>query len=127
MAQYAAGREQFGKPIGEKQSIQWMIAETAAESRSAPLAGLPHGLDGRHGPALHGPGCGRQAVWLEIASRAIDRACKSTARWAIAAISRSSARGDDARIGEIFEGTNEIQRIVIAENVLTPYGVRVRP
>ena len=33
----------------------------------------------------------------------------------------------DARIAEIFEGTNEIQRIVIAEQMLRPYGVRVRP
>src|SRR5512135_3449785 len=31
MAQYASTREQFGRKIGEKQSIQWMIAETASE------------------------------------------------------------------------------------------------
>ncbi len=52
--------------------------------------------------------------------------CRSTARWATTATSRSSACGA-TRIAEIFEGTNEIQRIVIAEQVLRPYGVRVRP
>ena len=31
MCKYAAGRQQFGKPIGEKQMIQWMIADTASE------------------------------------------------------------------------------------------------
>jgi len=32
----------------------------------------------------------------------------------------------DARIAEIFEGTNEIQRIVIATNIFRDYGVRIR-
>jgi alkylation response protein AidB-like acyl-CoA dehydrogenase len=33
----------------------------------------------------------------------------------------------DARIGEIFEGTNEIQRIVIATNLFRERGIRIRP
>jgi len=33
----------------------------------------------------------------------------------------------DARIAEIFEGTNEIQRILIAEQLLREVGVRIRP
>ena len=33
----------------------------------------------------------------------------------------------DARIAEIFEGTNEIQRIVIASNIFRQHGVRIRP
>jgi alkylation response protein AidB-like acyl-CoA dehydrogenase len=33
----------------------------------------------------------------------------------------------DAKIAEIYEGTNEIQRIVIAENLFRDFGVRIRP
>jgi alkylation response protein AidB-like acyl-CoA dehydrogenase len=33
----------------------------------------------------------------------------------------------DARINEIFEGTNEIQRIVIASNIFRQHGLRIRP
>ena len=33
----------------------------------------------------------------------------------------------DARISEIFEGTNEIQRIVIASELMQEVGVRLRP
>jgi alkylation response protein AidB-like acyl-CoA dehydrogenase len=33
----------------------------------------------------------------------------------------------DARISEIFEGTNEIQRIVIASSIFQEHGVRIRP
>ncbi len=33
----------------------------------------------------------------------------------------------DARILEIFEGTNEIQRIVIASDIFQKQGVRIRP
>jgi len=33
----------------------------------------------------------------------------------------------DARIAEIFEGTNEIQRIVIASSIFREHGVRIRP
>jgi acyl-CoA dehydrogenase len=33
----------------------------------------------------------------------------------------------DARIAEIFEGTNEIQRIVIASRLFREHGVRISP
>ena len=63
----------------------------------------------------------------EIASRAIDRCLQIHGALGYSRDFPIERTWRDARIGEIFEGTNEIQRIVIAENALAPYGVRVRP
>jgi alkylation response protein AidB-like acyl-CoA dehydrogenase len=127
MCQYAASREQFGRKIGEKQSVQFIIAETAAELeaiyslvyRTAWMVdtGQPYTLQA----------AAAKLLGSEIASRAIDRCLQIHGALGYSRDLPIERAWRDARIGEIFEGTNEIQRIVIAENALAPYGVRVRP
>jgi alkylation response protein AidB-like acyl-CoA dehydrogenase len=127
MSQYAAGRAQFGRPIGEKQSIQWMIAETAADLE------LLHSLVYRTAWMVDtGQPYSLQASVCKLfgstaAARAIDRALQVHGALGYSQDFPIERMWRDARIGEIFEGTNEVQRIVIAEEVLRPYGVRVRP
>jgi alkylation response protein AidB-like acyl-CoA dehydrogenase len=127
MATYAAGRSQFGKPIGEKQSIQWMIAETAAELEA--LRSLVYRTAWM--VDTHQPYTQEAAICKlfgsQVASRAIDRALQVHGALGYSRDFPVERMWRDARIAEIFEGTNEIQRIVIAENVLRPLGVRVRP
>jgi acyl-CoA dehydrogenase len=62
-----------------------------------------------------------------VASRAIDRALQVHGALGYDRDFPLERAWRDARIAEIYEGTNEIQRIVIAGQVLRPYGVRVRP
>lgn len=127
MSQYAAVRQQFGRKIGEKQSVQWMIAETAAELEALrALVYRTAWLVDTHQPfTLEAGAC--KLLGSEMASRAIDRALQIHGALGYSRDFPVERAWRDARIGEIFEGTNEIQRIVIAENVLAPYGVRVRP
>ena len=61
----------------------------------------------------------------ELASRAVDRALQVHGALGYDRDFPLERAWRDARIAEIFEGTNEIQRIVIAGQVLRPYGVRV--
>ena len=61
----------------------------------------------------------------EVAARAVDRALQVHGALGYNRDFPLERAWRDARIAEIFEGTNEIQRIVIAGQVLRPYGVRV--
>lgn len=127
MCRYAAGRSQFGRPIGEKQSIQWMIANTATEVEALrSLVYRTAWLVDTHQPYTKEAGMCK-LYGSEVASRAVDRALQVHGALGYNRDFPLERSWRDARIAEIFEGTNEIQRIVIASNVLQPYGLRVRP
>jgi butyryl-CoA dehydrogenase len=115
---YAKERKAFGEPIANKQAIQFMIADMAMELDAARL--LTH-----------------RAAWMK------DQGVRHTRESAMAKLYASEActrithkalqihggygysteydverHYRDARITEIYEGTSEIQRIVIAANTL---------
>jgi len=126
MARYAAGRTQFGTPIGSKQSIQWMIADTAAEIEALrALVYRTAWLVDTHQPfTREAASC--KLFGSEVASRAIDRALQVHGALGYNRDFPLERMWRDARITKIYEGTNEIQRIVIASRVLRHYGLRVR-
>lgn len=127
MCRYAAGRSQFGKPIGEKQSIQWLIANTATEVEALrSLVYRTAWLVDTHQPYTKEAGMCK-LFGSEVASKALDRAVQVHGALGYNRDFPLERMWRDARIAEIFEGTNEVQRIVIASNVLQPYGLRVRP
>ena len=125
MSRYTAGRQQFGRAIGEKQAIQWMIANTATEVEA--LRSLVYRtawmVDTNQPYTKEAGMC--KLFGSEVASRAIDRAVQIHGALGYSRDFPLERMWRDARIAEIFEGTNEIQRIVIAGQVLRPYGVRV--
>ena len=68
--------------------------------------------------ALHAGGQHGQAVCLRDGHvRARTRPCRSTAAWATARSCRVERYFRDAKITEIYEGTSEIQRMVIARSL----------
>ena len=127
MCKYAAGRQQFGKPIAEKQMIQWMIADTASEVEvlRSMVYRTAWMVDTNQPYTKEAGIC--KLFGSEVAARAINRAVQVHGALGYARDFPIERQWRDARIAEIFEGTNEIQRIVIAEQMLRPYGVRVRP
>ena len=116
---YAQLRKTFGKPIGEHQAIQLKLAEMATAPRPRALLTYkrPRGL--RRGPALrHG---GRHGEVLRLRGGARERAsrrCASTAPTATPRSSTSSATTATRRCSCIGEGTNEMQRIIIARQLV---------
>ena len=121
----ARRREAFGQPIGNYQAVQWMLADTATELEAARVLTLKAAdTRGRAAPApAAGPVTAEAAMAKlyasEAAHRAADRAMQILA-------SRGYRRGSvverlfrDARATEIYQGTSEVQRMVIAEHILT--------
>jgi len=120
---YAKTHEAFGQPIGNYQAIQWMLADMATELDAARMltwkAADSRGRRGS-GPAETVTVDASMAKLFasEAAHRAADKAMQILA-------SRGYRRGSvverlfrDVRATEIYQGTSEVQRMVIAEHVI---------
>ena len=115
---YANEREQFGQKIGEFQAIQWKIADMSARLAAAEVLTL-------------------RAAWLR--DQGVRHTVEAAQAKLIASMLANDAARDavqihggagytrefpverylrDARVTEIYEGTTEIQRLVIARNLL---------
>jgi len=116
--EYAKTREQFGKPISRFQGIQWKLADMATELDAAELLTL-------------------RAAWLEDHGKPYEKESAMAKMYASDVTMKASIEGiqilggygyckeypmerhmRDAKICQIYEGTNEIMRMVIANNLL---------
>ena len=115
---YARHREAFGQPIGNYQAIQWMLADMATELDAARMLTLK-AADSRQRQARPTLDASMAKLFAsEAAHRAADKAMQILA-------SKGYRRGSvverlfrDVRATEIYQGTSEIQRMVIAEHIL---------
>jgi butyryl-CoA dehydrogenase len=115
---YAKERRQFGRPIADFQAIQWKLAEMATDIEAATFliyraarlrdAGLPHTREASMAKLFAASMVNRhatQAVQIHggvgyVRDFPVERYFR------------------DAKITEIYEGTNEVQRMVIARHLL---------
>ncbi len=124
---WAKTRKQFGLELAHKQSVQWKIADMATEIEA--LRSLVYRVAWL---VDAGQPFGQLAAMCkmygsEVASRAIDMAHQIHGGLGFTRAFPIERAFRDARISEIFEGTSEIQRIVIASNIFREHGVRIRP
>ncbi|MEW6032212.1 MAG: acyl-CoA dehydrogenase [Bacillota bacterium] len=111
---YAKERVQFGKPIAELQAIQWMIADMATDIEAARLllyrAAELYSQPGRHSAqiAMAKLKCAETAMTHTIKAVQIHGGYGYMREYGIERLMR------DAKITEIYEGTSEIMRLIIA-------------
>ncbi|MBS3975282.1 MAG: acyl-CoA dehydrogenase [Syntrophomonadaceae bacterium] len=115
---YSKERIQFGQPIAKFQGVQWMIADMATDIQAARLLTY-------------------QAAWLKDEGQKYTKEAAMAKLYASEAAMRHTVKAvqvhggygytmeypvqrhmRDAKITEIYEGTSEVQRIVIASNIL---------
>jgi len=115
---YSRTRVQFGKPICEFQAIQWKLADMATQLDAAELLIW-------------------RAAWLEDHGMPFEKEAAMAKMYASDVTMQASIEGvqilggygycrdypmerhmRDAKITQIYEGTNEIQRLVIARNLI---------
>jgi alkylation response protein AidB-like acyl-CoA dehydrogenase len=123
--QWSKAREQFGVPIATKQSVHFMIADMAAEIEA--LRSLIYRtawmIDTSQPYIREAAAC--KLFGSEVAHRCIDRAMQIHGALGYSRDFEIERGFRDQRITEIYEGTNEIQRIVIAANLFRPEGLRI--
>lgn len=115
---YAQERRAFGKPIAELQAIQFMLAEMAADTYAmeSMVYRTAWMCDQEQRFSRESAIC--KYLCTEMLDRIVDRAVQLHGGMGYSAEMWPERFYRDARINRIFEGTNEIQRVVIARDVL---------
>jgi len=115
---YARDRRAFGQPIGDFQSIRWMLADIQTELQAARL--LVHRAAVL---ADRGRPFGREASMAklfasEVATRACNKAVQIHGGYGYTREFPVERYLRDAKLCEIGEGTSEVQRTVISRELL---------
>lgn len=120
MVSYAKEREQFDQPIADFQAIQWMIADSQTEISASQLLIDQAAALKEAGAAYTQEASMAKLYAAEAANRVAYRAVQVHGGYGYSNEFRVEQLYRDARITTIYEGTSEIQRYVIARNVLKP-------
>ncbi len=124
MVKYSKGRVQFGQPIANFQAIQWMIADTATELEAAEALVLRAAwlkdlfLAGKGGRFTKEASMAKLFA-TEAANRAAYRAVQVHGGYGYSREFPVERYYRDIRVTTLYEGTSEIQRLVIARNILS--------
>ena len=111
-------RKQFGQPIAEFQLVQAMLADSKAEIYAARSMVLDAARRARRRPRRQHRGRLRKLFASEMCGRVADRAVQIhggagyVSDYAIERFYR------DVRLFRIYEGTSQIQQLVIARNMI---------
>jgi len=115
---YAREREQFGRPIGQFQAIQWKLADMATELDAARLLTYRAAWLKQEGRPHAAEGAKAKLFASESARRQTAEAIQILGGYGYTKEFPVERYYRDAKITEIYEGTSEIQRLVIARSIL---------
>ena len=115
---YSKERVQFGKPIGSFQAIQWMIANMAMEVDAARLLVYRAAWCYQQGLPYSTEAAMAKLFASEMAVRQTERAVQLHGGIGYIKGTKVERLYRDAKITEIYEGTSEVMRMVIAGGVL---------
>jgi butyryl-CoA dehydrogenase len=115
---YSKERKAFGEPIANKQAIQFMIADMATELDAARLLTHRAAYLKDQGQRTTRESAMAKLMASEVATRAAHKNLQIHGGYGYSVEFDAERHYRDARITEIYEGTSEIQRIVISAQTL---------
>ncbi len=115
---YAKQREQFGQPIANYQAIQWMLADMATELAAARMLTLKAAAAKDTQEKSTVEASMAKLAASEAAHKAADKAMQILASAGYRRGSVVERLFRDVRATEIYQGTSEAQRMIIAASVL---------
>jgi alkylation response protein AidB-like acyl-CoA dehydrogenase len=116
--EHAKTRVQFGRPIGANQAIQWMLADAATEIHAARLMVYDAASRADGGERITDRAAMAKLFATEMLGRVADAAVQIHGGMGYMRELWIERAYRDARITRIYEGTSEIQRVVIAGALL---------
>jgi len=118
---YALERVQFNKPISEFQAIQWKIADRYTELDAARLLLMNAAYRKEQGRSFAKEASMAKLYATESANRACYDAMQILGGYGYTRDYPVERYTRDARITTIYEGTSEIQRLIIARSILNDF------
>ncbi len=116
---YARARKAFGKSIGEFQAIQWMLADMHTELEAA-RALVYQSAFFKDSEGKMGSAASRAKLYAsEMVNRVVYKAVQIHGSLGYSRESEVERMYRDARVLSIYEGTSEIQRTIIARDLLS--------
>jgi alkylation response protein AidB-like acyl-CoA dehydrogenase len=121
MCSYSLEREAFGGPLAEKQTIQNWIADSAAEIQACRLMTLDaaHKIDGGDEARVEISLIKFYAA--RVLNEVIDRAVQTHGALGLTSRSPLSMMYGLARAGRIYDGPDEVHRMVVSRRILKAY------
>ncbi len=121
----AKGRVQFGKPIGELQSVQNMLANMAVEMKAAKLLVYHAAWVKDQGHRVTGEASIAKLFATEAAQRAVDAAVQVFGGYGVWREYPVEKLYREVRAPRIYEGSSEVQRLIIARYLLERSGAEI--
>jgi alkylation response protein AidB-like acyl-CoA dehydrogenase len=115
---YAKTRSQFGRPIAEFQAIQWKLADMATQLDAAELLTWRAAWLEDHGLPFEKEAAMAKMYASDVAMQAAIEGVQILGGYGYCRDYPMERHMRDVKITQIYEGTNEIQRVVIAKNLL---------
>jgi len=120
-AKYAVERSQFGEKIANFQAIQWKIADAYTELEAARLLLMNAAFRKEQGKSFAKEASMAKLYATEAANRACYEALQILGGYGYTRDFPVERYYRDARVTTIYEGTSEIQRLIIAREILNQF------
>jgi alkylation response protein AidB-like acyl-CoA dehydrogenase len=121
---YARERSTFGRPLADRQAVQWMLAESEMDIEQLRLLVyktawmLDEGMDARKEVAMV------KCLAPVVSARVIDRAMQIHGGLGMVKETRLAQLYSSARIAQVAEGSTEMMKLTVAREVLGPRNAR---
>jgi len=115
---YAKTRVQRGKPIGQFQTVQWIIGEMAAEVEAARYMTYAAAFAKSKGSNILTESARTRLFTSQVCHRAVSNAMQVMGAFGYIKEFRIERIFRDMKLSELYEGVNEIQRVISASDLL---------